>query len=98
MPSTGRGALQIKELYLCQLLIAPSVRVHVSCSVVSNSSCDPMDCSPRGSSCRQEYGSGLPFPSPGDLPDPVIEPGFSPLQADSLLTEPPRKPQGDASK
>ena len=36
---------------------------------------------------RQEYWSGLPFPSPGDLPDPGIEPGSPTLQADSLLTE-----------
>ena len=36
---------------------------------------------------RQEYWSGLPFPSPGDLPDPEIEPGFSVLQADDLPTE-----------
>ena len=34
---------------------------------------------------RQEYWSGLPFPSPGDLPDPGIEPRSSVLQADSLL-------------
>ena len=40
---------------------------------------------------RQEYWSGLPFPSPGDLPDPRIEPGSPALQADSLLSEPPRK-------
>ena len=40
---------------------------------------------------RQEYWSGLPFPSPGDLPDPGIEPGSLALQADSLLTEPPGK-------
>ena len=33
---------------------------------------------------RQEYWSGLPFPSPGDLPDPGIEPGSSALQAHSL--------------
>ena len=33
---------------------------------------------------RQEYWSGLPFPSPGDLPDPGIEPGSPELQADSL--------------
>ena len=33
--------------------------------------------------------SGLPFPSPEDLPDPGIEPGFPALQADSLPTEPP---------
>ena len=36
---------------------------------------------------RQEYRSGLPFLSPGDLPDPGIEPGFPALQADSLVTE-----------
>ena len=40
---------------------------------------------------RQEYWSGLPFPSPGDLPDPGIEPTFPALQADSLLSEPPGK-------
>ena len=40
---------------------------------------------------RQEYWSGLPFPSPGDLPDPGIEPGSPTLQADTLLSEPPRK-------
>ena len=41
---------------------------------------------------RQEYWSGLPFPSPGDLPDPVIEPGSPTLQADALTSEPPGKP------
>ena len=41
---------------------------------------------------RQEYWSGLPFPSPGDLPDPGIEPGSSALQADSLMTELRGKP------
>ena len=35
---------------------------------------------------RQEYWSGLPFPSPGDLPDPEIEPRSPALQVDSLLT------------
>ena len=33
---------------------------------------------------RQEYWSGLPFPSPGDLPNPGIEPGSPALQADAL--------------
>ena len=37
---------------------------------------------------RQEYWSGLPFPSPGDLPDPETEPGSPALQTDSLLSEP----------
>ena len=58
--------------------------------------CDPMDCSPPGSSVhgdsRQEHWSGLPFPPPGDLPNPGIEPRSSALQADSLLSEPPGKP------
>ena len=40
---------------------------------------------------RQEYWSGLPFPSPGDLPDPGIEPTSLALQADSLPSEPPGK-------
>ena len=40
---------------------------------------------------RQEYRSGLPFPSPGDLPDPGVEPGCRTLQADSLPTKPPAK-------
>ena len=43
---------------------------------------------------RQEYWSGLPFPSPGDLPDPGIEPRSPALQADALPSEPPGKPQG----
>ena len=41
---------------------------------------------------RQEYWSGLPFPSPGDLPEPGIEPGSPTLQADALPSEPPGKP------
>ena len=40
---------------------------------------------------RQEYWSGLPFPSPGDLPDPGIEPRSPALQADDLTSEPPGK-------
>ena len=41
---------------------------------------------------RQEYWSGLPLPSPGDLPDPGIKPRYPALQADALSSEPPRKP------
>ena len=41
---------------------------------------------------RQEYWSGLPFPSPGDLPNPGIEPGSPTLKADSLPSEPTGKP------
>ena len=39
----------------------------------------------------QEYWSGLPFPSPGDLPNPGIEPRSPTLQADALTSEPPGK-------
>ena len=61
---------------------------------------DPMDCCPSGSSVhgisqgfsRQEYWSCLPFPSPGDLPDPGIKPRSPALQADSLPSEPQGKP------
>ena len=63
----------------------------VSRSVVSDPLC------PHGLSMefsRQEYWSGLPFPSPGDLRDPGIEPGSPALQADSLPSEPPGKPVG----
>ena len=42
---------------------------------------------------KQEYWSKLPFPSPGDLPQPGIEPRPPALQADSLLSEPPGKPR-----
>ena len=40
---------------------------------------------------RQEYWSGLPSPSAGDLPDPGLKPGPPTLQVDSLLTEPAGK-------
>ena len=41
---------------------------------------------------RLECWSGVPFPSPGDLPNPGIEPGSPALQADALPFEPPGKP------
>ena len=43
----------------------------------------------------QEYWSGWPFPSPGDLPNPGIEPRSPALQADTLPSEPPGKPISD---
>ena len=53
--------------------------------------CDPMDCSLPGSSVhgilQARILEWLPFPSPGDLPDPGIEPGSPALQADSLQSE-----------
>ena len=41
---------------------------------------------------RLEYWSGLPFPSPGNLPNPGIEPGSPAFQADTLTSAPPGKP------
>ena len=46
---------------------------------------------------RQECWNGLPFPSPGDPPDPGIEAGSPVLQADALLSEPPGKPNSKES-
>ena len=64
--------------------------------------CDPMDCSLPGSSdhgsSRQEYWSGLPFPSPGDLPNPGIEGGSPASQADSLPSESLGKPPPEFSR
>ena len=47
---------------------------------------------------RQECWSGLPLPSPGDLPNPGIKPGSPSLQEDALPSEPPGKPSTDKSK
>ena len=60
-----------------------------SCSVVSNS------LRPHGQFPRQEYWNGLPFPSSGDLSDPGTEPRSPTLEADSLPSEPARKPQNN---
>ena len=81
--SSTRGLLRRKESEVAAL----------SCLTL----CDPMDCSPhQAPPCMgfstQEYWSGLPFPSPGGLPHPGIEPGSATLQADSLPTEPPGNP------
>ena len=61
----------------------------------------PILCNPRAVACqaslsmgfpRQEYWSGLPFPSPGDFPDPGIEPASPALTGGFFATEPPGKP------
>ena len=57
--------------------------------------CDPVDGNLPGSSVHGIFQARVlewwPFPSPGDLPDPGIEPGSPALQADALLSEPPGK-------
>ena len=64
------------------------------CSVVSNSLWPhgPHQAPPSLGFSREEYWSGLPYPPPGDLPNPGIEPRSPALQEDSLLSEPPGKP------
>ena len=70
----------------------PAESESVSFSVVSDSATSRIiACQallPMGFS-RQEYWSGLPFPFPGDLPNPGVAPWSPALQADSLLSEPP---------
>ena len=72
------------------------VCVCVSRSVTSNSATTwPVACKAPWSMnySRKEYCSGLPFPSPGNFPDPGIEPKSPRLWADSSLSEPPEKPK-----
>ena len=73
--------------------------IHVKVSEVTQSCpipCDPWTVAHQAplsmGFSRQEYWSGLPFPSPGDLPDPGIKPRSHALQADALPSEPPGKP------
>ena len=71
-------------------------RWNVCCSVVSDFFATPWTVACQASLSlgfsRQEYWSGLPFPSLGDLPKPGFESGSPTLQADSLPSEPPGKP------
>ena len=68
----------MKSLSCVQLLATPRTAVHQA--------------PPSMGFSRQEYWSGLPFPSPGDLPEPGIKPRFPTLEADALTSEPPGKP------
>ena len=104
VPSTFSVAVQMRlqsvqpsSAWLCWCSInsanSSEVLVAQSCPTL----CDPMACSPQTALSmafsRQENWSGLPCPPPGDLPDPGIQPGSPALQADSLPSEWPRKPQ-----
>ena len=82
-------------------LRSQSTHIHIHVSEVKSLSCVRLFATPwtvahqappsMGFS-RQEYWSGLPFPSPGDLPDPGIEARSPALQADALTSEPPGMP------
>ena len=70
--------MKVKSLSRVQLFVTPWTVVHQA--------------SPSMEVSRHEYWSGLPFPSPEDLPDPGIEPRSPALQADALPSEPPGNP------
>ena len=72
------GFTHVKSLSRVQLLVTPWTAAYQA--------------PPSMGFSRQEYWSGLPFPSPGALPDPGIEPKSPTLQADALSSEPPEKP------
>ena len=67
--------MKVKSLSRVQLLVTPWTLAHQASLSMEFS--------------RQEYWSALPFPSPGDLAKPGIEPGSPALQADALPSEPP---------
>ena len=69
--------MKVKSLSCVRLLVTPWTVAHQA--------------SPSMGFPRQEYWSGLPFPSPGDHPHPGIEPRSPALQADALPSEPPEK-------
>ena len=87
---------EIREFVNREKRIKISLKIETEVAQSCLTLCDPMDCSLPGSSImgfpRQEYWNGLPFPSPGNLPNPGIEPESPTLQADALLSEPPGKP------
>ena len=72
---TGLQALNVKSLSRVRLFVTPWTVAYQA--------------PPSMEFSMQEYWSGLPFPSPGDLPNPGIEPGCPALQADALPSEPP---------
>ena len=79
--SSVHGILQARILETSSMKLLSHVRFFVTPWTVAHQAPPSMGFS------RQEYWSGLPFPPPGDLSDPGIEPGSPELQADSLTTE-----------
>ena len=81
---------------LCDWWIREWVNEYESCSVVSDSFATPWTVARQAPLSmefpRQENWSRLPFPSPGDLPNPGVKPKSPALQVNSLLSDPPGKP------
>ena len=98
--STSKHPVQLFDHYLIFLKQTTSSHLCCGCGLVAKSC--PTLATPQTVSHQvpsstgfssQEYWSGLSFPLPGDLLEPGIEPGYPALQADSLMTERPGKPQ-----
>ena len=90
--------LPVNEFHFPRFRGCINIYLHVhytcECVLVAQSCltlCDPMDCSPSGSSAHEIFQARIlewvAISSPGDLPNPGIEPGSPALQANSLLTE-----------
>ena len=79
------------ENHVCQLYVGSESEVTQSCPTATPWTV-AYQAPPSMGFSRQEYWSGLPLPSAGDLPSPEIEPGSPALQADSLPSEPSGKP------
>ena len=71
----GKVKVKVKSLSHVQLFVTPWPIAYQA--------------SPSMGFSRQEYWNGLPSPSPGDLPNPGIEPGSAALETDTLTSEPP---------
>ena len=84
-------------IFLMSLKIVKNKKKESEVAQLCPTLCDPMGYSLPGSSghgvFQARVQSALPFPSPGDLPDPGIERGPPALWADALPSEPPGKPQ-----
>ena len=85
--ATKRTQMAYRQTYVCEKSLSP-VWLAVTPRTVAPRASPSMEFS------RQKYCSGLPFPSPGDLPNSAIEPRSLALQADSLPSEPPGKATG----
>ena len=96
------SARLLSSLYSCRCFSFHFQKFHIKCMLVTQLShvwvfATPWTVAPPQAPLsigfsRWEYCSGLPFPSPGDLPDPSIETGSPVLRADSLPSELPGKP------
>ena len=83
-----RGCVWLKKVVKVQVKSLSRVRLFATPWTIAHQAPQSMEFS------RQEGWSELPFPSPGDLPNPGIEPASPALQADALPSEPPGKVRG----